>query len=314
MGKIKLKNILVLFVVIALIFVSVGCANNQNSSDDLNGETEVMDEETSIELIDMTGEKVIMNKSPEKIVSLSPANTEILFDLGLDDKIVGVTEYCDYPEEAKNKQKVGDFDGPNIEVITSIMPDLVVAGGYMHEDAISQLKDLGIVVISSEANDFNDIYNSIEMIGKATATEDRAEQIVAQMKSKVDEIKNRVKDKKKPKVFFIVEYGTDLWTVSKGSFMHDAIEICGGINIAQDGETPWCKYSMEKVVEKNPDAIFITKHVGDIEQIKKDDVLKNTDAMKNQKLFVIDDNIIVRGTPRIVEGLEVMYECLYEEK
>ncbi len=269
---------------------------------------------SSVEVTDMKGNIVVIGHAPEKIISLSPTNTEILYALGLGDKVIGVTEYCDYPVDALSKEKVGDFIGPNIELIASLEPDIIFAQGYMHEDFAAQFEDLGILVVNTETGGYESAYDAIRLIGKATGTTLKAEEIVLGMTTKTDEIKQLVKNQPLARVFYVVEYAEDLWTASEGTFIHDIIVYGGGENIVKDTDSPWTMYSLERLLEDNPEVILTTDHSGTVDQIKGDPIFAQTDAVKNNKVYALkDQNAINRNGPRLSEALEEVAKLLHPE-
>jgi iron complex transport system substrate-binding protein len=268
-----------------------------------------------IEVTDFKGRKIVLDKVPQKIVSLSPSNTEILFALGAGERVAGVTSYCDYPEAAKKIEQVGDYEGPNMELIMKVQPDVVLAG-YIQEELVKNLEDMGIPVIVTEAESFEAIYQSISLIGKVTGTDAEAEKITAEMKSKIAEIEAKTKDKEKPTVFYLV-WKDPLMTAGSKTFINDVIKAAGGINIAEkvDG---WAKYSAEELIKDNPEILVAALHSTDKgmtkEDLSKNQIFSKLECVKKGKVYVMsDDNIISRPGPRIVKAIEEMAGVFYEE-
>jgi iron complex transport system substrate-binding protein len=268
-----------------------------------------------IEVTDFKGRKIILDEVPQKIVSLSPSNTEILFALGAGERIVGVTSYCDYPEEAKKVEQMGDYEGPNMELIMKVQPDVVLAG-YIQEELVKNLEDVGIPVIVTEAESFEAIYQSISLIGKVTGTDAEAEKITTEMKTKIAEIEAKTKDKEKPTVFYLV-WTDPLMTAGSKTFINDVIKAAGGINVAEkvDG---WAKYSAEELVQDNPEILVAALHSTDSgmtkEDLSKNQIFSKLGCVKQGEIHVMsDDNIISRPGPRIVQAIEEMARVFYEK-
>ena len=263
--------------------------------------------------MDFKGRSVVLDKKPRKIVSLSPSNTEILFALGAGDKVVGITSFCDYPEEAKKIERMGDYEGPNIELIRKAQPDVVLAG-YVQEETVKMLEKMGIPVIISEAESFEAIYHSISLIGEITGTETEAEKIIKGMKDKIAEIQAKIKDKEKPRVFYVV-WKDPLTTAGSRTFINDVIKAAGGINVAEKVES-WAIYSAEEMIKDNPDMLIAALHSTDEgmtrEDLSRDRIFSMLECVKQGKVYVMpDDNIISRPGPRIVLAIEDMARVLY---
>ncbi|HRS22339.1 MAG TPA: cobalamin-binding protein, partial [Clostridia bacterium] len=246
---------------------------------------------------------------------LSPSTTEILFALGAGDRVVGVTSYCDYPEEAKKVEKIGDYDEPSMELIRKVQPDVVLAG-YVKEETAEALEKMGIPVIITEAEDFDTIYHSIKLVGEITGTAAEAEAIVNGMRSKISEIEAKTKDKGKPRVFYLV-WKDPLFTAGSKTFINDVIKAAGGINVAEKVEG-WANYSAEEMIKDNPDMLIAALHSTDEgmtrEDLSGDRLFSLLECVKQGKVYIMpDDNIISRPGPRIVQAIEDMSKVLHGE-
>jgi iron complex transport system substrate-binding protein len=300
-----MKKHIMLLVSCIMVFNLFGCAGSQQHAEP--GDT------GKIEIVDFKGRSVVLDKKPRKIVSLSPSNTEILFALGAGDKVVGVTSFCDYPEEAKKIERMGDYEGPNIELIRKAQPDVVLAG-YVQEETVKMLEKMGIPVVISEAESFEAIYHSISLIGEITGTETEAEKIIKGMKDKIAEIQAKIKDKEKPRVFYVV-WKDPLTTAGSRTFINDVIKAAGGINVAEKVES-WAIYSAEEMIKDNPDMLIAAFHSTDEgmtrEDLSRDRIFSMLECVKQGKVYVMpDDNIISRPGPRIVLAIEDMARVLY---
>jgi iron complex transport system substrate-binding protein len=310
-----MKKLLIFAIAMIMILSISGCAKPvipQEQAPAQNAETVGAEK---IEVTDFKGRSIVLDKVPQKIVSLYPSNTEILFALGAGDRVVGVTNYCDYPEEAKKIEQVGSFKGPNMELIKKVQPDVVLAG-YIQEESVKAIEAMGITVIVTEAESFEAIYQSIGLIGKITGTDAKAEEIIGGMKNKIVEIEAKTKDKKKPTVFYVV-WADPLTTAGSKTFINDVIKAAGGINVAEKVES-WAKYSAEELLKDNPEMLVAALHSTDKgmnkEDLSKNQVFGKLECVKQGKVYVMsDDNVISRPGPRIVQAVEEMHKVFFGE-
>ena len=266
-----------------------------------------------VEVTDYHGNVVTIAEKPETIISLAPAVTEVLYALGAGDRVIGVTSLCDYPSEAMEVDKVGDFEGPNVELVLQKEPDLVISGGYMHEEAMGTLTDTGIIVLPVEAESFDNVYVSIENIGKAIGASDAAAEMIGDMQAGVAEVQEQVADLSPVRVFYMLDYGEEIWTASAGTFIHDMIGFAGGVNTAAEADTPWTRYSVEAIVEGDPEVIVCDVYV-DVEAVKSDPALQGVSAVVNDRVYTVSDsNIFSRGGPRLILGLQELVGMLHPE-
>ncbi len=262
-------------------------------------------------ITDFANRKVTIKKQPERIVSLAPSITETLYFLGALDRVVGVTQFDDYPADVKKGRTiVGGFSNPNIEVIASLKPDLIIATS-MDMKYLDQLQQIAPVIVIDPKN-IEDIYTSIELLGKVLGKEEQAKKVVNDMKTKINEISSRVKALSRPKVFYIV-WNNPLMTAGANTFINDLIRLAGGENIFSDVKG-WKSVSMEQVLARNPDIIILTPHCGmSVNDVYKSE-LAQTNAAKNGKVIMIEnENVLVRPSPRIVEGLEELAKAIHPE-
>ncbi|MBV7504660.1 ABC transporter substrate-binding protein [Bacillus sp. sid0103] len=311
-----------LLVVLLTVGVLAGCAEK---NDQVNEENKSSVEKKTAEitypltLTDATQTKVTIEKKPEKIVSLIPSNTEIAFALGLDQEVVGVSDFDNYPEAATKKEKIGGQE-INLEKIISLKPDLVLAhasSAHNSEAGLQQLKDAGIaVLVVNDAQNFDQIYDSIDMIGKATGETVKAEEMITAMKDKLADIKakaQKIKDKKK--VFVEVSPAPEIYTPGKNTFMDQMLSLINAENIANDQEG-WIKIDQEAMIKRNPDVIVTT--YGYYVKNPKDQVLsrkgwESVSAVKNKNVVDVDSDRVTRSGPRIVEGVEELAKAVYPE-
>ncbi|AKG54048.1 vitamin B-12 ABC transporter BtuF [Dehalogenimonas sp. WBC-2] len=271
---------------------------------------------------DHADRSVVIAARPTKIVSLLPSHTEIAFDLGLGDMIVGVDDYSDYPAAALTKTKVGNLYGVNFEAIVAAAPDLILID-------ISAL-DLGVVdtlaglmpacailvVKGTQVDSFQDVYDAIELIGKVTDTENKASQIVTDMKTRVKAITDKtisLTTDQKPRTVYII-WPDPLYVHGGGALGSVLIEAAGGTNIFKNAGD---SVSLEALISLNPQVILASASVsmGDASYqfALNDSRLDSTDARINGKIYGMNDDLTGRPTPRLVEGLEAMAKLLHPE-
>jgi iron complex transport system substrate-binding protein len=270
-------------------------------------------------IIDITETAVTIPQEPQRIISIAPSNTEILFALGLEHKIVGITNYCNFPEETKNIEKIGETFPLNLEKIVSLKPDLILAyAGQLNE--IPRLRELGLKVIVIEPLNLQETLKSIQMVATIGGIPEKGNILVENLSQRIDQIKTEVSNleiTKKPKVFIGGIYET-IWTPGEGTLFNELISLAGGINIAA-GFSGWAKISPEFIVKEDPDIIIIpigAMNPGDELKIKENIYQRpgwsNLSAVKTQKIFIVNEDLFFRPGPRIVDGLERLYKIFYE--
>ncbi len=305
-----LKRVLTIFISALLVSsLLVGCSKEAANEKILNKENTTY----PLTVTDSYGKQVTINKKPEKIVSLGPNTTEIVFGLGLGDKLIGRTDFCDYPSEVSKVPSIGSLMEPNVEKIISLKPDIVLASTHVKEEVINKLKDLGVTVYAVyEKDTFEGTYSIIEKIGSVLGESAKAKKITDDMKAKVSTIENKTKSINKPKVYYVVDFGDNGdYTAGGDTFVGKIIELAGGQNIAKDLQG-W-QYSFEKIVENDPDIIICTSNYGAKAKLMNAPKYKDLRAVKEGKVFEIDENIIVRQGPRVSTGLEEMTKLLHPE-
>lgn len=255
----------------------------------------------------------VAEASPGRIVSLAPSLTEILYDLGVENRIAAVTDYCDYPPGARAKPKIGGFVNPSLEAIVSLRPDLVV----MTEDGNPQvlerrLRTLGIRTYIFKARRIKDLPQEIRVMGRilgiGTAADRRADSIETRVR-RIGEGKETASRQRFRRAIFIVQ-PTPLIAAGNGTIIDDAFTILGIDNIAAAGKTRYPKYSLEELVRLGPDALFFGRGRGMEERVKPlIERLSTLDAVRSGRVFFVGEAIYRLG-PRIVSGLEEMAACL----
>ncbi|KIL36252.1 ABC transporter substrate-binding protein [Gordoniibacillus kamchatkensis] len=268
---------------------------------------------------DATGNEFTFAKAPDKIASVSPAETEILFALGLGDKIVGVSDFDDYPAEAKSKPKLGGVVKPNTEAMIATGADIIFTGVSMKKDAVEQLRGMNLNLFKVEPKTVADVMNDVLQFGRITDRQEQAEQVVAKMKADMQKVQDAVKSvpqEQKKKVY--VEFSPG-WTVGKGEFMDELITLAGGINVAADTKG-WNQISEEKIIQANPDVILYASDVVDDKTKKTMDQLirgrsgwDQINAIKNNRVIGLASGPFNRPGPRLTEGLLAMAKAIYPD-
>jgi iron complex transport system substrate-binding protein len=317
-----MKKLSALFLILLLTIGALAACGEQKETakNEGNSSSEQKGEETAfpVTIKDALDNEVTIDAKPEKIVSLIPSNTEIAFALGLGEQVVGVSDFDNYPEEAQAKEKIGGME-INIEKIISLQPNLVLAhaSAMNGTEGLQQLRDAGLtVLVINDAQKFEQIYDSIAMIGKATGENKKADELIKSMQDKLAEIKAKAAEiKEKKKVFVEVSPAPEVFTTGKNTFMDDMITLINAENIANDQEG-WIKIDQEVMIERNPDVIittygFYTENAA--EQVLSRQGWENVNAIKNKQVIDVDSDRVTRSGPRIVEGVEDLAKAVYPE-
>ncbi len=299
--KVQLK----FFVLLSLVLILAGCTPIELTSPGA--------------IVDDLGRPVSLKEIPQRIISLVPSNTEILFALGLEDKVVGVTEFCNYPAEVFDKEKVGGFSTPDIEKIIALQPDLILAGSIHREEVIPALEERGLTVFALAPENLDEVLKDIEMVGKITGKEKEAFKLITQLKERIEAITDkteRLKPQERPSVFFIT-WHDPLKSMGSKSLPHELIEKAGGVNIFQDVEERNFQVEFETVVYCDPQVIIVTvgHAAGEakaFEWAKEEPRLKVTEAGKNSRIFPLDTGL-TRCGPRAVDALEEFAKFIHPE-
>lgn len=274
----------------------------------------------AITVTDDFGKAVTLQEPPERIISLAPSNTEILFALGLGDRIVGVTDYCNYPPAALEKPKVGGYSTVNIERVVAADPDLVVASLGNTQDVVDRLRDLGLTVIGLNPLTIDDVLHDITLIGEATGQEEEAAVLVQNLTARIDAVTDKTSIlAERPTVAQVVWYDP-IWISGNNTFENEVIEKAGGIN-AFDYVEGWGIIGLEEFVAANPDYIIVNSGTGmgdsgtDIiyDYFMTEPRMQGLSAIQENQIYVIDADVISRGAPRIVDALEEVAQILHPD-
>lgn len=267
-------------------------------------------------VVDDYGYTLNLTSCPERIVSLAPSNTEILFAVGAGNQVVGITDYCNYPYDfttwlkAGNISSIGNYWNPSIEPIINLEPDLILAsGGGASDVAAGQLRNLGYNVLILSAQDINGVLDDIIMVGRATNHANQASALVTDLQARIDAVVNTVKNANasRPKVYDEI-WNDPLIAAGPGTFISDLINLAGGTNIFDDAATSWPTVSSDSVISKNPD-IILTQSTN----LNYRAGWLSISAVVNDRIYKIDEDIFSRPAPRLVDALETLSKIIHPE-
>ena len=259
-------------------------------------------------------------KIPQRIVSLAPSNTEILFALGLGDKVVGVTSYCNYPEEAKEKEIIDGFLNPDLEKVIALKPDLILAYSTLQKPLVSKLEERGQTVFWFYTHTVNDILESFERIGEVTGKADAAQRLRKDVENRIELVQKKVKnipEQERPTVFRVhsAQLGT-IGTIGGDAFQTDVYRLAGGKNIFADTKKDYFNINLETLLKLDPDIIVVA---GDDEietksKIKNREGWEDLTAVKTDRIVVIPAELICRPNPRLGLTVERLAKEFHPER
>jgi len=267
---------------------------------------------------DDLGREVRIEKVPQRIISLAPSNTEILFALGLGDRVVGVTRYCNYPEEAKEKEVIGGFASPDLEKIIALKPDLIIAKGSLQKSLVTKLEEKGQTVFWLYPHSVYEVLESLERIGKLTGSSAAAQQLRKEIEERIERVEAKSKDipeQERPTVFRVM--GLDPpGTIGGASFQTHVYRLAGGRNIFADTDKDYFELDLEALIKLDPDIIVVC---GENEEeakrkIKDQEGWGDLTAVKTDRIVVISCDLICRPSPRIGQTIEQLAKDFHPER
>jgi len=279
----------------------------------------------NLTLVDDRGFVLNLTSYPERIVSLAPSNTEILFAVRAGGEVVGVTNQCNYPYnfsawiEAGNLTSVGDYWTPNIEAIVALRPDLIFAA-FAQEEVVNNLRGMGYKVLVMDPSNIDDVLKDLLLVGRVTDRDVEAAILVNDLRRRIDVVVGKVSGAgSKPKVYYEVWYDP-VWSVGSEGWENELIEKAGGTNIFVDQKMKYFEASSEAIIERNPDImIFPLGHGagppfwGTFYKVKARPGWDAINAVRKDRLYTIDEDIISRPGPRIVDALEALARIIHPE-
>lgn len=288
----------------ALVFTT-GCRSHTPASNNAAATREITDD---------AGRRVTLPARVDRVVSLAPNLTEIVYAVGAGDRLVGNTTYCDYPAQAKNVTKVGDTLHPSLERIIALKPQVVlVSTASQLEVFTQQLKDQNIAVFVTDPHDLEGVFRSIEQVGEIMGTTQQTSTLVQQLRSRVTTVENAVKSRQPVRVFYQLS-AEPLYTAGHDSFVTDVMKRAGAASVTADVPGAWPKYSAESALAAKPDAIILpTGGSMGAGNANVAEALKRSPAATQGKVYKINDDHLVRPGPRAIDGLEEMAMALHPE-
>lgn len=283
-----------------LLLLCIGCVGQQSSPS-------IEEHLYPMTVVDDMGREVIISATPLKIISLAPSTTEILFALGAGENVIGNTEYCNFPEEAVNIEKVGGFSDVSIEKIVSLEPDIIFASS-LHVEPVQQFSELGISSVILDPVTIEDVLDTIALVGKVIQKEENADILIETLTNRIDEVEQQAPSSH-------LRVYVEGWVSSSGygsfgpsSLVDNLLSIAGGSNIAGDTDTPYPALSGEVIISKNPQIIFMISNMGGvgIEDLVNRPGWDTIDAVKFGRIYIIDGDLVLRPGPRLIEGLEIL--------
>ncbi|CBK42380.1 putative Vitamin B12 import system, periplasmic binding protein BtuF [Nitrospira defluvii] len=265
--------------------------------------------------IDDAGRKLYVAKAPTRVVSLAPSITEMLFALGLDEQIVGVTDFCNFPVAAKAKAKVG-YANPNLESLVALRPELIVAPREFHRaNVLAKLEELKIPVLLLEATSVESIFSHIHTLGRIFDRSTEAHAMTAAMRSRMAELTARTEHLARVRVLYVIN-SQPLITVGPGSYIHQMIGLAGGLNIAAEAKAPYPRLTMETVLKEDPEILLFPR--GSVETVSRSEQeawrrWTTVTAVRESRLREVSADALNRPGPRVMEGLEALARAIHPE-
>jgi len=313
----KFKSVPIIFL---LLFALSACAPTVVPAE---AETAVLSaqEFDPVTFTDTIGREVVIAEAPARIVSLAPSITESLYAIGAGDLLVGRTEYCDYPEAALALPTVGEFSSAtiSIEAILALEPDLVIGGSIYQADMVETLENAGLQVFIMEPVSVEETMSALQTLGAVTRHGSEAEALVAQMRARIQaviEVVETIPQAERPSVFYEV-WADPFMTTSNHTFIGELLSMAGGLNIFPDLEEDYPTVSTEEIIDQDPQVILGPSNHADqltAEVIAGREGWESLSAVKNERIYIIDGNIISRAGPRVVDALEAITQALYPDK
>ena len=288
-----------------------------------NGTNGMPVQDDNFTVADHVGRMVDFNKIPDKIISLSPGTTEIIFALGLNAKLVGVTSFCDYPVEVRNIDQIGGYSTVDKEkIIDKIGGDrngAVIFASTLHAvpgGVLSDLEQLGYKAIVLESNTIDRLFDCMKLINKIGGGGSTADAVILSLEARVKAVKTGI-NANTPKVTVMHEVFRGHWIAGSNTLENDIITLAGGVNIGANRGAGYGQTNMESIIDANPDIITIVSQMGSMRdgflssEITDNPVFSVLNAVRNRRVYVIDADIISRSGPRAIDGLEEYARILH---
>lgn len=253
-------------------------------------------------------------KAPQRIISLSPSNTEILYAIQADAALIAVTEYSDYPPAAQTKPRVGSYQSPDVERIIALQPDVVLSGGNFHSRTIQQLQQAGIPVVAVEPGTMREVLAAIRLIGDVAGRSGEAERVAAALAGKMAGIR-QLTHREPAKTVFVEVWDEPFMTIGGKSYLSDIVTQAGGLNVARDKPYDYMSCDFEMLYGFNPDIYIAVSHggLGRKLRMSQHPWVQRLNAIQKQQVYYISDDILSRPGPRSFDGLEELASILHPD-
>ena len=262
----------------------------------------------ALTVTDQTGRQVVLSGPPARIISLVPSVTETVFAIGGQDRLAGVTDFCDHPPAARRKPSVGGMVSPSLETIVALRPDLVVATtAGNRQETFEQLARLRIPVYLVNPIAVADVLDLIARLGRLTDRVEGAERLATQLRRRIEGVTARVAGRPRPRVLYVL-WPDPLIVPARGALVSELIALAGGDSVTVDGGEGYPRYSLEAALARNPEVIFIASHDATGSPLVRSTWERFTQvpAVSAGRLHVVDGNLMHRYGPRMVDGLEAL--------
>jgi len=269
----------------------------------------------ALTLVDMLGREVTLPAAPRRIVSLVPSATELIFALGGEDRLVGRTDYCDYPPAARDKPSVGGMIAPSLEILAALRPDLVIATTSGNQlDTFAKLKQLGIAVYAVHAHRIAEMLDVTRRLGKLTGRQAAVAPLTAEIERRLRATAAAVAPYPRPRVLYVL-WPDPLLVPARDAIVTELIGLAGGesITAAERGDYP--RFSIEAAVARAPDVILLARHGTGTGPMARDkwDRLSSLPAVKAGRIHPVDGNLLHRYGPRVVDGVDTLARAIHPE-
>ncbi len=270
---------------------------------------------SALTLYDQTGRQVTLAAAPRRIISLVPSVTEVMFAIGAQDSLAGVTDFCDYPAAARKKPSVGGMVAPSLETMVMLKPDLVIATtAGNREETFTQLERLKIPVYLVNPTSVADVLDVASRLGAVTGHEAQAARLVTSLEARIKSVVEKVAPLPRPRVLYVL-WPDPLIVPGRGAIVSELVALAGGDSVTADASEAYPRYSLESAVARTPQVIVLASHGSAQGKMSREKWERFTDlpAVKTGRLYTVDGNLLHRYGPRVVEGLELLARLFHPE-
>ncbi|PKM95442.1 MAG: ABC transporter substrate-binding protein [Firmicutes bacterium HGW-Firmicutes-1] len=305
-----MKKLLIILLSILTLSLLFSACNNKKTIEDKKPQE--VDNTYPLKVMDKFGNEIILENEPERVISYSPELVEIMYALGVEDTLIGRSIYCDYPDDTKEIPDMGDLFNLNIESIVESNPDLILLSSMASEEIVRTLTEQGLKVLVLDADtNVDGVYEYIDKLGIVFNVQDQAMELTNNMKTDIKQIISKVQGLDQPTAYFVIGFGEFDSAATGDTFIGQLMEQTGATNAAADGSN-WM-YSIEQLLDKDPDILICSKYFGTKAQISELEGYKELTAVKEGKLYEVDENIFFRQGPRTVEAIKVLAQIFHPE-